>query len=54
MLYGNGDMTKIASQRLTPEYETFHEKLEKKFPGYTLDDKFHVVPKTDTPRVNFA
>jgi len=52
-LYGNSEMVKYSTEKLTDEYSTFSEKLKERYPGYTIDDHFAIVPLPETRTVNF-
>ena len=47
-------MTKMASDRVSEEYETYEEKLKKYFQGYTVDKNFICVALPETPEVKFS
>lgn len=46
-LYVNEDLTKFSIKRISEEYDTFSDKISKKYPGYMLDKNKRFVNVSD-------
>ena len=51
-VYANPDCTKYSLTKLDETYMKFNEGIERRYPGYALDDNFLVVNKNDIA-INF-